>query len=170
MIYENREIDKLSIKYIIKKGRKVMNNEKYYLIAKGRLKKQLENADIFKTDINTLLVVCGILIAFFSELALTKDCILGIGVPFIIVSMVILLFSFRITEWQDSPNPERVFYDLQQRTNIDNFYEEATKDIVECYQKNKVLLDKKANEINWSNAFLIIGIGFTIVGVIIYVS
>ena len=84
--------------------------------------------------------------------------------------MVILLFTFRITEWQDSPNPERVFFDLQQRTNIDNFYEEATKDIVECYQKNKDLLDKKANEINWSNTFLIVGIILTIVGVIIYVS
>jgi hypothetical protein len=147
-----------------------MNNEKYYLIAKERLRKQLESADIFKVDINTLLVVCGVLIVFFTELALIKCYILGIGVPFIIVSMVILLFAFRITEWQDSPNPERVFYDLQQKTNINNFYEEATKDIVECYQKNKVLLDKKTNAINWSNGFLIIGIGFTIVGVIIYVS
>jgi hypothetical protein len=146
-----------------------MNNEKYYLIAKERLRKQLESADIFKVDINTLLVVCGVLIVFFTELALIKCYILGIGVPFIIVSMVILLFAFRITEWQDSPNPERVFYDLQQKTNIDNFYEEATKDIVECYQKNKVLLDKKTNAINWSNGFLIIGIGFTIVGVVIYV-
>ncbi len=146
-----------------------MNNEKYYSIAKERLKKQLENVDIFKVDINTLLLVCGIFIVFFTELALTKCYILGLGIPFIVVSMGILLFSFRITEWQDSPNPERVFYDLQQRTNIDNFYEEATKDIVECYQENKILLDKKANEINWSNAFLIIGIGFTIVGVVIYV-
>lgn len=145
------------------------DNEKYYLIAKERLEKQLENVDIFKVDINTLLVVCGILIAFFSELALTKDYILGIGVPFIIVSMVILLFTFRITEWQDSPNPERVFFDLQQRTNIDNFYEEATKDIVECYQKNKDLLDKKADEINLSNTFLIVGIILTIIGVIIYI-
>jgi len=84
--------------------------------------------------------------------------------------MGILLLTFRITERQDRPNPERVFYDLQQRTNIDNFYEEATKDIVECYQENKVLSDKKANEINRSNIFLIIGRGFTIVGVIIYVS
>ena len=140
-----------------------MNNEKYYLIAKGRLKKQLEDVDIFKVDINTLLVVCGIFIVFFTELSLTKCYILGLGIPFIVVSMGILLFSFRITEWQDSPNPERVFYDLQQRTNIDNFYEEATKDIVKCYQENKILLDKKANEINWSNSFLIIGIGFTIV-------
>jgi len=147
-----------------------MNNEKYYLIAKERLRKQLESADIFKVDINTLLIVCGILIVFFTELALTKCYILGLGIPFIIVSMGILLFTFRITEWQDSPNPERVFYDLQQRTNIDNFYEEWTKDIVECYQKNKALFDKKANEINRSNTFLIIGIGFTIVGVIIYVS
>jgi uncharacterized membrane protein YidH (DUF202 family) len=147
-----------------------MNNEKYYLIAKERLRKQLETVDIFKVDINTLLVVCGILIAFFSELALTKDYILGIGVPFIIVSMGILLFSFRITEWQDSPNPERVFFDLQRKTNIDNFYEEATKDIVECYKENKILLDKKADEINLSNIFLIVGISLTIVGVIIHIS
>lgn len=145
------------------------SNEKYYLIAKERLKKQLESADIFKVDINTLLVVCGILIAFFSELALTKNYILGIGVPFIIVSMLILLISFRIAEWQDSPNPERVLFDLQQGTNIDNFYEEAIKDIFECYQKNKDLLDRKANEINLSNTFLICGIILTIIGVVIYV-
>lgn len=145
------------------------NNEKYYLIAKERLKKQLENVDIFNANINTLLVVCGILIAFLGELASRKDYILGIGIPFIIVAMMILLFAFRITDWQDSPNPERVFFDLQQRTNIDNFYEEATKDIVECYQENKNLLIKKANRINLSSKFLICGISFTIIGVAIYV-
>lgn len=146
-----------------------MNNEKYYLIAKERLKKQLENVDIFNKKINTLLVVCGIFIAFLSELALRKDYILGTGVPFIIVAMIILLFAYRIGEWQDSPNPERVFSDLQQRTNIDNFYEEATKDIVECYQKNKDPLGKKENRINLSIIFLICGISFTIVVVIVHI-
>lgn len=146
-----------------------MNNEKYYLIAKGRLKKQLENVDIFNKKINTLLVVCGIFIAFLGELALRKEYILGIGVPFIIVAMIILLFAYRTGEWQDSPNPERVFFDLQQRTNIDNFYEEATKDIVECYQKNKDPLGKKENRINLSIIFLICGISFTIVVVIVHI-
>jgi len=147
-----------------------MSNEKYYLIAKERLRKQIENVDIFKVDINTLLVVCGILIAFFTELALTKDYILGLGIPLIILSMLILLHTFTITKWQDSPNPKRVLYDLQRKTNIDNFYEEATKDIIECYKENNDLLNKKAKDINASNISLIAGIIFTIIGVIIYVS
>ena len=45
-----------------------MNNEKYYLIAKERLRKQLESADIFKVDINTLLVVCVYLLFFLLNL------------------------------------------------------------------------------------------------------
>lgn len=145
------------------------NNEKYYFIAKQRLKNQLDNVDLFKVDINTLLVVCGVLIVFLGNLAITKDYILGIGIPFIIVSLIILLFTFCITDWQDSPNPERILFDLQEGTNINNFYEEATKDILECYKENKDLLDQKARKINLSNTFLISGVILTIIGVIIYV-
>lgn len=146
-----------------------MNNEEnYYQIAKKRLAKQLETVDNFNTKINTLLVTCSVFVVFLGEVASRKNLLLGIGIPFITIALFVLLVAYRIGDWQDTPNPERVLYDLQQGTIINDFYAEVTADIVECYKENKILLQKKVKRINLASIFLMLGVGFSIVSVIIY--
>jgi len=147
----------------------IMNEKKeYYLIAKDRLIKQLENVDFYNSKINTLLVTCGVLIAFLGELASRGNLILGIGLPFIVISVCILLWAYRISEWQDTPNPEYVLHELKESSKINVFYKDATEDIVKCYQENKILINKKTKRINASSLFLMLGIFSTLIGLAIY--
>lgn len=142
--------------------------EKYYLIAKKRLEKQLENVDMYNSKINTLLITCGVLIAFLGDLASRKGLILAVGLPFIIIAVCILLWAYRIGDWQDTPNPEYVYSELGASTKIEGFYRIAIQDIVECYKENNKGINKKVNRINLSSFFLMLGIFSSIIGLAIY--
>jgi len=145
------------------------NGKEYYLIAKERLVKQLENVDMYNSKVNTLLITCGVLIAFLGEIASRKGLILALGLLPIIIAVCILLWAYRIGEWQDTPNPKYIYSELEKLTlEMEGFYKVATQDIVECYQKNNEDIDRKVKRINLSSLFLMLGIFFSIIGLVIY--
>lgn len=144
------------------------DKEKYYQMAYEQLKQQIATTDVLDSKINTLLVVCGVLIVFLGDLAFKHYYLTSIGLLFIIVAMMILLVAYSIIDWNQGPNIDRILFDLQEGTDIDEFYINATMASVDFYQMNEILLNKKVKRINKASTFLSIGIATSIIGSAIY--
>jgi len=148
-----------------------MDAEKYFQMAVDQLKEQFKNVDVLNAKINTLLIVCGVFAVFFGSLV--SECYYGAGagLPFIILSMIYLLFSYRVVDWQNAPNVDRITYEVNDschETGIINFYKEAIMEISACYAENEEALKQKSNRINKASLLLTIGIIISTVGSVIY--
>jgi hypothetical protein len=141
--------------------------EKYYAIIKERLEKQLGNVDIYNSKANALIVTSGVLIVIFWELINKIHSLAGIGLPLIVVAMTILLWAYRIVDWQDTPNPEYIFSEYKDQVPAYKLYEDMMADMIECYKENKTNINKKAKRINCASLLLFLGIGLSLVGLII---
>lgn len=141
-----------------------MDNDKYYQMAQNVLERQLKTVDSMNTNVNTLLVVNGVLIVFLGDILLKNHWGPSFGLPFIIASLIYLLVSYRIIDWHQVPNIDRIVFDLEQGVVIDSFYREATKSIADIYIKNEKLLEKKTTRINRAVILLLLGVIASIIG------
>ena len=146
----------------------MVDREKYYQISQEQLRQQLTNDEDLSAKINTLLVVCGVLIAFLGEVASRGFHFVGLGLPLIIAAMGLLLFAYRVIDWKQAPNVDRIFFDLQEGTDINEFYMDAVEGIAKSYQENEKLINKKTARINRAGFLLMLGVFASIFGSAIY--
>jgi len=146
----------------------MVDKEKYYQISQEQLRRQLSDEEALSAKINTLLVVCGVLIAFLGELASRGFYLAGLGLPFIIIAMALLLVAYRIIDWQQGPNVDRILFDLRERKDINEFYAQSVEEIAKLYEHNEKLTDKKTARINRAGFLLMLGVLTSIFGVSIY--
>jgi len=147
---------------------KMSNGEEYYRIAEEQIKRQLENVDALNAKVNTLLVVCSVLIVFFGELTSRGFFLAGLGLPFIVIALIFLLIAYTIIDWNQGPNIERVFVEMQEKTNLHDFYLSAIEGLVDIFKQNEVLIEKKTKRINKARKFIGFGVIITTLGMIIY--
>ena len=149
------------------------NGKEYFQIAKEQLDQQRQNMDTLNAKVNTLLVICGVFIVFIGEIVSRSNSILdgfllGLGTPLILTAMIILLISYRVVDWEQGPNVDRVLFDLKQETEIEEFYIIAIESISEWYSLNEKTEQKKSKRINSAGKLLMWGVFINIIGVIIF--
>jgi len=142
--------------------------KEYFQMANEQLKKQFETIDALNTKVSTMLIMCSIFTVFLGGLIFEHSYWAVVGFTFIIIAIGFLLYSYRVVDWQNSPNIERINYNLEKGTKLLDFYKEVIEKIDECYTKNETALKNKSSKINIASLLLAIGLILSIIGFISY--
>ena len=97
---------------------------------------QLATVDTLNTKVNTLLAVCGVLLALFSAIVMNDLLLIGLpGLAGTIIAVFVLLFAYKIKDWNTSSALVWLKWHFARNTKLEDMFTSAIECIQRCYQE-----------------------------------
>ena len=135
-----------------------------YESIKDQLDQQISSVDSFTTRAGLVLATCGVVFAGYLQLlgsdSWMYSCVALLSVFEIFTVIISGLFAFlslapggEVGHWRYDPNPEKLYGFMKDPKGLD-VTDEMTKSMIEAYNHNRKLLDKKFDHLKLSRYFL----------------
>ena len=144
--------------------------EKYYEMAIGKLNFQFQTIDCLNAKVNTLLVVCGVLLAVLSELVSRGMVLMVLPGGAVLHATFWLAIAYWVRNWQHAPNPDRIKWSSARNEKIETFFREAIEAVCVAYDENESHIEKKSTRIKRASITLVVALCLFVIGGITYLA
>lgn len=144
-----------------------------YEVAKNQLDQQIASIDAFTTRAALVLATCGVVFAGYLQLLSSElwifNChqklfVFEIGAVILagLFAFLALVFGSEKEPWRYDPNPEKL-YQLAERVVDLDIEDEVTKSMIESYNHNRTLFEKKYRYLGFARYALYCSVGIFMV-------
>ena len=146
----------------------VKNIEFIYSVVREQLRVQFDTIDKVDQKASTLFGINSIVLSIVFTILWKHHNAVAFysGVVFLFLSLVLLFFEYVTYKWRFDPKPQN-FHEKYYGKSYNEAINKLTSNLVENYEKNEKIANRKADLFNWSLMLSIVGIFYIFLSIVI---